>query len=192
LGVPSVLGDGFHDGLGADEDAGFTQEVEAFHVDGTAVQGGDHDGEVVGLAELVLFVGDEAVLFFGKAEELRHGVIEEGFGDVFFVKCKVILEMRAEGFFVLLVAFAGETLNEAAIGEAFAGEAGEFRDGLAAAGDGDEVAPASEETHGEIEASQITDAAGVDGKQFRMEAAVINHDRKARAPGLLVVNAHGH
>jgi len=43
-GGKSVLGGGFDDGLGADEDAGFAEEVEAFDVNGATVKLGDDDG----------------------------------------------------------------------------------------------------------------------------------------------------
>jgi hypothetical protein len=172
-----VLGDRFHDGLGADEDAGFAQEVEAFDVDGAAVELGDDDREVFGLAEFIFLMGDESALFFGEAEELGDGVFEEGLGDMFLVEGEVVLEVVAEGFFVLLVAFAGEAFDEAAFGEGLAGEAGDFGDGFAAAGDGDEVAAIGQETHGEIEAAEGADAACFDGEEFGVELTVVHEDR---------------
>jgi hypothetical protein len=169
--------DGLDDGLGADEDAGFAEEVETFDMDGPAVELGDDDGEVFGLAEGVLLVGDQAVLLFGEAEEFGDGVIEEGFGDVLFVEGQVILEMGADDLLVLLIALAGEAFDKAAVGEGFGGEAGEFGDGFAAAGDGDEVAAAAEDAHGKIQAAEGADATGVDGEKFRMEAPIVNKDR---------------
>jgi len=163
--------------LGADEDAGFAEEVEAFDVDGAAVELGDDDGEVFGLAELVFLVGDHAGLFFSEAEEFGDGVIEEGVGDVFFIEGEIVHELIAERFFVLFVAFTGEALDEAAIGEGFGGEAGEFGDGFSAAGDRYEVTATHEEGDIDIETAEEAIASEIGGKEFRMESAIINEDR---------------
>jgi hypothetical protein len=172
-----VFGDRLDDGLGADEDAGIAEEVEAFDVDSAAVKLRDDDGEVLGLAHLVFLVGDEAALIFGEAKEFGHGVFEEGFGDMFLVEGEVVLEVVAEGLFVLLVALAGEAFDEAAIGEGFGGEAGEFRDGFPGGGDGDEVSAGGDKPHGDVEAAKDATAPGIDGEQLRMQTAVVDEDR---------------
>ena len=60
---------------------------------------GHDDGEILGLAQLILLVRDQSALLFGEAEQLGDGVIKQGFGHMFFVKCKVVLEMRAQCLF---------------------------------------------------------------------------------------------
>jgi len=151
--------------------------MEPFDVYGTAMESRDGDGEVFGLAELVFLVGDEAVLFLGQAEQLGDGVFEERFGDVLFVERKVVLEVVAEGFFVLLVAFTGEPFDESAIGQCFGGETCQFGDGFSVSGDGDEVSAASEEPHGDFESAQDARPASFDDEVLRMETAIVNKDR---------------
>ena len=136
-------------------------------------------------------MGDEAALLFGEAEKFGDGIVEEGLGDVLFVEGEVVLEVVAEGFFVLLVALAGESFDEAAVGEGFGGEAGEFGDGFSAGGDGDEVTAGGEKPHGDFEAAEDAGAAGIDGEEFRMQATVINEDGEAGATGFFVMDAHG-
>jgi hypothetical protein len=151
--------------------------VEAFDVDGAAVKLCDDDREVFGLSHLVFLVGDEAALVFGEAKEFGHRVFEEGFGNVFLVEGEVVLEVVAEGFFVLLVALAGEAFDEAAVREGFGGEAGELRDGFTTRGDGDKVSAGGDKPHGDVKATEDAAAAGVDGEQLRMQAAVVDEDR---------------
>jgi len=129
------------------------------------------------VADLVFLVGNEAALFFGKAKEFGDGVVEEGVGDVLFVEGEVILEVAAEGFFVLLVAFAREAFDEPAIREGLAGEAGQFGNCFTTTSYGNEVAATGEEPHGDFEAAEDAGAAGIDGKEFGMEAAVVDEDR---------------
>ena len=186
-----VFGDGFHDRLRPHQHAGFAQEVEAFDVDGAAVERGDDDRKIFGLAQVVFLVRNQAGLFLGQAQEFRDGIIKKSLGHVLFIEGEVILEVVAEGFFVLLVAFAGEAFDQAAIGEGFAGEAGEFRNGLSAAGDGDKMAAAGEEPHGDFETAKDTRPASVNGEEFRMQTAVIDEDRQASAAWFFVMNTHG-
>ena len=94
-----------------------------------------------------------------------------------FVQGEVVLEVVAQGLFVLLVTLAGEAFDQAAVGEGFAGETGEFGDGFAPARDSNQMAAAGKEAHGEIKTAQRTNAAGFDGEKFRMKATVVNEDR---------------
>jgi hypothetical protein len=151
--------------------------VEAFEVNGPAMQGRHDDRQILGLAQFVLLVGDQSALFLSEAEEFGDGVIEEGLGHVLFVEGEVVLEVVAEGFFVLFIAFAGEAFDEPTVGEGFGGEAGEFGDGFAAGGDRDEMAAAVEEPHGDFETAEDAGASGIDGEEFRMEPTVVDEDR---------------
>jgi hypothetical protein len=173
----SVLGDRFDDRLGAHEHAGFAEEVEAFDVDRTAVELGHHDREVLGLTLLIFLVGNEAILFFSKAKKFGHGVVKESLSDVLLVEGKVVLEMVAEGLFVLLVAFAGETLDQTAVGQSLRREAGQFRDRFASARHCDKMATTGQQAHGKVEAAQGADAASFNGEEFWVKAPVIDEDR---------------
>ena len=143
----------------------------------TAMELRDDDREVFGLAEFVLLVGDEATLLFRQAKEFGDRVVKEGFGDVFFVEGEVVLEMVAEGFFVLLVAFTGETFHEAAVGEGLAGKTSQLRNGLAAAGDCDKMSASSEKPHGDFQLTENPRPAGINGEEFRVESPIVDHDR---------------
>jgi len=151
--------------------------MEPFDVHGSAMERGDDDREVHSLAEGVFLVRDQAALFFSKAKKLGNGVLEERFGDVLFVEGEVVLEVVSDGFFVLFITFTGEALDQATVGDGFAGEAGQFGDRFATVGDSDEMSAANEEPHGDFHAAQDAGPTGLDGKVLGMQTAVENKDR---------------
>jgi hypothetical protein len=183
---PGFLANRLDDRLGPHQHPVFAEEVKPFDMDRTPMELRDDDGEIFGLAEVIFLVRDQSALFLPVAEVLRDGVFEEGVGDMFFVQGEVILHAIADGFFVLLVAFARKAFDEAAFGERFLREAGEFSDRLGAMRDRDDVTAAGEEGEADIHSAEGADTSAIGGDEFRVEEAIEDENGQPGRPRLLV------